>query len=459
MQAAFVNIGLNQAAFIYVDDVLYDDFKEYERLFNVESEPEDDSLENESRLTFPKKREINIEELLCEGQEILVQAAKSPMGTKGARISSYISLPGRFLVLMPNSDHIGVSRRIEDEIERERLKGMVQKLKTEDYGYIVRTAAESEQEEKLAYEMGFLNNLWKNVRKKFEIAPAPSLMHQELSISLRAVRDLLIQEVEKVVIDSKPTYDAILSFLDTYMPSLKDHVVLYEGSEPVFDSYNLEGDISRALKRKVWLKSGGYILIEHTEALVAIDVNTGRYVGKHNLEETILKTNLEAVKEIAYQIRLRDLGGIIIIDFIDMDKKANQEKIFSSLKEALKKDKSKTHVLPMSEMGLIQMTRKRTREPLTRIFCEPCFYCEGEGYLVSRQSICYSIYREILRDAHDMDGTRLTLRVNPQIAEILLGEEDVLIASLERGIGKQIVIYPNPEFHMEQFDIFEVHGQ
>ena len=459
MQAAFVNIGLNQAAFIYVDDVFYDDFREYERLFNVESEMDNDDLENESSPKFSKKREFNIEELIYEGQEILVQVAKSPMGTKGARISSYVSMPGRFLVLMPTSDHIGISRRIEDEAERDRLKRLVQKLRTENFGYIVRTAAEGEQEEKLAYEMGFLNNLWKNIQKKFETAPAPSLLHQELSISLRAVRDLLIQEVEKVVVDAKPTYHAILSFLDNYMPNLKDHVVLYDGSEPVFDAYNLEGDISRALKRKVWLKSGGYILIEHTEALVAIDVNTGRYVGKHNLEETILKTNLEAVKEIAYQIRLRDLGGIIIIDFIDMEKKPNQEKIFNALKEALKKDKSKTHVLPMSEMGLIQMTRKRTREPLTRILCEPCFYCEGEGYLVSRQSICNNIYREILRDAHDMDGTRLTLRVNPQIAELFLGQENLLIANLERNIGKQIVIYPNPEFHMEQFDIFEVQDQ
>jgi ribonuclease G len=299
MQAAFVNIGLNQAAFIYVDDVFDDDFKEYEQLFEMESEEDEDILEEHPVTEISHKRDLTIEELIREGQEILVQAAKSPMGTKGARISSYISLPGRFLVLMPNSNHIGVSRRIEDETERERLKSLVEKLRTEDYGYIVRTAAEGEQEEKLAYEMGFLNNLWKNIQKKFETAPVPSLLHQELSISLRAVRDLLIQEVEKLVIDSKPTYEAVLSFLDTYMPSLKDHVVYYEGSEPVFDSYNLEGDISRALKRKVWLKSGGYILIEHTEALVAIDVNTGRYVGKHNLEETILKTNLEAVKEIA----------------------------------------------------------------------------------------------------------------------------------------------------------------
>jgi ribonuclease G len=459
MQAAFVNIGLSQAAFIYVDDVFYDDYKEYAHMFNIESEMEEESLADDSGPVFLKKRDMNIEELIREGQEILVQAAKSPMGTKGARISTYISLPGRFLVLMPTSNHIGISRRIEDENERERLKRLVQNLRTEDFGYIVRTAAEGEKEEKLAYEMGFLNNLWKNIQKKFETAPTPSTLHLELSISLRAVRDLLIQEVEKLVIDSKPTYEAVLAFLDTYMPSLKEHVVLYNGREPVFDAYNLEGDISRAIKRKVWLKSGGYILIEHTEALVAIDVNTGRYVGKHNLEETILKTNLEAVKEIAYQIRLRDLGGILIIDFIDMEKKSNQEKVFTALKEALKKDKSKTHVLPMSEMGIIQMTRKRTREPLTRILCEPCFYCEGEGYLVSRQSICYNIYREILREAYDMDGTRLTLRVNPKIAELFLGEKDVLISNLERDIGKQIVIYPNPEFHMEQFDIFEVHGQ
>jgi ribonuclease G len=459
MQAAFVNIGLSQAAFIYVDDVFYDDYKEYAHMFNIESEMEEDSLVDEQSPVFLKKRDMNIEELIREGQEILVQAAKSPMGTKGARISTYISLPGRFLVLMPTSNHIGISRRIEDENERERLKRLVQNLRTEDFGYIVRTAAEGEKEEKLAYEMGFLNNLWKNIQKKFETAPTPSTLHLELSISLRAVRDLLIQEVEKLVIDSKTTYDAVLAFLDTYMPSLKEHVVLYNGREPVFDAYNLEGDISRALKRKVWLKSGGYILIEHTEALVAIDVNTGRYVGKHNLEETILKTNLEAVKEIAYQIRLRDLGGILIIDFIDMEKKSNQEKVFTALREALKKDKSKTHVLPMSEMGIIQMTRKRTREPLTRILCEPCFYCEGEGYLVSRQSICYNIYREILREAYDMDGTQLTLRVNPKIAELFLGEKDVLISNLERDIGKQIVIYPNPEFHMEQFDIFEVHGQ
>jgi len=300
--------------------------------------------------------------------------------------------------------------------------------------------------------------LWNSIQKKYEKTSPVSLLHQELSVSLRAVRDLLIQEAEKLIIDSREGYESILSFLDTFMPSLKDSVEYYEGSEPIFDAYNLEGDISRALKRKVWLKSGGYIVIEHTEALVAIDVNTGRYVGKHNLEETITKTNLEAVREIAYQIRLRDIGGIIIIDFIDMEKKSNQEKVFSALKDALKRDRSKTHVLPMSEMGLIQMTRKRIRKPLTQLLCEPCFYCDGEGYIISKKTICYSIYREVIRYSQDMLGAKITIRANPEIAELLHDEENSLIVDLEKRVGKQIIVYPNPKFHLEAFDILEILG-
>ena len=467
MQAAFVDIGLNQAAFIYVDDVIGERIEDVERYFNEkklqeenESELSETSGEDLNSLENSRKDAIftkqNIEGLITEGQEILVQVAKSPMETKGARITSHVSLPGRFLVLMPTSDHIGISRRIEDPVERDRLKEIVSSLRTKQLGYIVRTAAEGVRQEKLAYEMGFLKNLWEGIKNKHNSMPAPALLHKELSVSLRAVRDLLIQEAEKLIIDSKSGYESILSFLDTFMPSLKDSVELYEGQEPIFDAYNLEGDISRALKRKVWLKSGGYIVIEHTEALVAIDVNTGRYVGKHNLEETITKTNLEAVKEIAYQIRLRDIGGIIIIDFIDMEKKSNQEKVFNALQEALKKDRSKTNILPMSEMGLIQMTRKRIRKPLTRLLCEPCFYCEGEGYLISKKTICYNIYRDVIRDSRDMLGQRLTMRVNPEIAELLYGEESHLILALEREIDKRVVVYPNPEFHMEQFDILEI---
>jgi ribonuclease G len=457
MQAAFVDIGLKQAAFIYVTDVINNNHAGFERLFS-NNESENDATDS-AAMSTPNPvnhRECHIEEFLTEGQEIMVQVAKSPIGTKGARITSNISLPGRFIVLMPTSNHIGVSRRIEDDIERNRLKNLVASLRTDNFGYIIRTASEGVQEEKLAYEIGFFKNLWENIQRKYLSAPAPSMLHQELTVSLRAVRDLLTHEVEKLVIDSRTGYESILSFLDGFMPSLKESVELYEGTEPILDAFNLEGDISRALKRKVWLKSGGYIVIEHTEALVAIDVNTGRYVGKHNLEETILKTNLEAVKEIAYQIRLRDIGGIIIIDFIDMEKKSNQEKVFNAQKDALRKDRSKTHVLPMSDMGLIQMTRKRIRKSLTSLLCEPCFYCEGEGHLLSRKTICYNIYREVLREAHDMLGIKVTLRVNPEIAELLHGEENHIILSLEHILGKQMVIYPNPRFHIEEFDIFEI---
>jgi ribonuclease G len=457
IQAAFVDIGLNQAAFIYVDDVACNQTKEFDHLIFPDQDFGEEELDLEENEMSPAHlyHQFQIEDLITEGQETMVQVAKSPIGTKGARVTSSISLPGRFLVLMPTSNHVGISRRIEDPIEKNRLKNIVYALRPENFGYIVRTAAEGIREEKLASEMNFLNNLWENIQRKSKTASVPCLLHQELNISIRAVRDLLLHEAESLIIDSRSGYEEVLSFLDTYMPNLKDNVEMYEGSEPIFEAFNLEGDISRALKRKVWLKSGGYIVIEHSEALVAIDVNTGRYVGKHNLEETILKTNLEAVKEIAYQIRLRDIGGIIIIDFIDMVKKSNQDKVFNELKEALKKDRSKTHILPISEIGLIQMTRKRNKKPLTRIMCEPCFYCDGEGYLISKQSICFNIYREILREHRNLMGAGLTLKVNPEIAELLHGEENELISELERGIGKQIEIYANPNFHLEEFDIFE----
>lgn len=464
MQAAFVDIGLDQAAFLYVDDLIHDQFCDIERLFINRSEEENDPGEAEEddpdTPVREIKRECHIEDIITEGQEILVHVAKSPIGTKGARVTSHVSLPGRFLVLMPSSNHIGISRKIEDEAERKRLKTMVETVRSDSYGYIVRTAAEGVGQDKILNEIGLLNTLWKSIQERYKTASAPALLHKELAVSLRAVRDLAIHEADKIMIDSRTGYESILSFLDTVMPNIEDSVELYAGKEPIFDAYNLEGDISRALKRKVWLKSGGYIVIEHTEALVAIDVNTGRYVGKYNLEETILKTNLEAVREIAYQVRLRDLGGIIIIDFIDMEKKSNQERVFNALRDALQRDRSKTHILPISDIGLVEMTRKRIKQPLTRILCEPCFYCDGEGYIISKLSVCYNIYRGIQRESHDMIGIKLTLQVNPEIAELLHGEENHLIVSLERKIGKQIVIYPNPDFHIEQFDIFEtIHGR
>jgi len=462
MQAAFVNIGLNQAAFIYVDDVLDGKnagYLEHVYLSNKEEEADDslqpDTKTNGDELPAPKSK-ASIETLLTEGQDILVQIARSPIGSKGARLTSYISIPGRFLVLMPTVDHIGISRRINDEAERLRLKELILALRPQNFGFIMRTAGEGMAEDKIIKEMEFLVNLWGDIQKNFKTAAAPALLHEELTVTLRCVRDLLAHDADKVIIDSPSVHKSVLAFTEKFMPRLHGSVIQYDGAEPIFDVYNLEGDIARALKKKVWLKCGGYIIIENTEALVAIDVNTGRYVGKHNFEETVLKTNLEAVKEIAYQIRLRNLGGIIIIDFIDMERKTNQEKVYNSLVEALKKDKSKTNVLPMSDMGLIQMTRKRVVKSLNRMLCEPCFYCDGEGSLLSKPTICNNIYREVFRLCQDVTGDRISLRVHPEIADLLLGEANDIIISLEKQLQRQVVVYPVAEFHIEEFNIMEI---
>lgn len=466
MQAAFVDVGLKQAAFIYVDEVLNGRtpppdgmYIKNENAFADDEAPElaEDNGPISARASAPAGVERRpIEDMLKEGQEILVQVARSPIGSKGARLTTYISLPGRFLVLMPTVDHIGISRRISDEEERCRLRGLVESLRAQPYGYIVRTAGEGVSREVLAQEMEFLNNLWSDIQQRYQEVSAPSRLHEELTVTLRCVRDLLAHEADRVIIDAPVVYNTVRQFIEKFMPRLKNSVSLYTGGEPIFDAYNLEVDIQRALKKKVWLKCGGYIVIEITEALVAIDVNTGRFVGKRNFAETVLKTNLEAVKEIAYQIRLRNLGGIIIIDFIDMENKADQEKVYNTLREALSRDKAKTNVLPMSDMGLIQMTRKRVVKSLPRMMCEPCFYCEGEGMLLSRRTVCYNIFRDVCRQGSDAAGSRIHLKVNPVIADLLLGQESDLIASLEERIGRQICIYPAGDYHLEQYDIIEV---
>lgn len=466
MQAAFVDIGLKQAAFIYVDDVLNGRTSPRVKNFIKEDPEDEDIIGNDTadpeeidpgQEAEPGEIEDKppIETLILDGQDMLVQIARSPIGSKGARLTTYVSLPGRFLVLMPTVDHVGISRRITDEQERLRLKELVEGLREQQYGYIVRTAGEGVEKEVLAQEMAFLTNLWNDILEQNRTACAPSLLHQELTVTLRCVRDLLAHEADKVTIDSPVVFKSVSSFISKFMPRLKDSVTLYDGQEPVFDLYNLEVDIQRALRKKVWLKCGGYIIIENTEALVSIDVNTGRYVGKRNFEETILKTNLEALKEIAYQIRLRNLGGIIIIDFIDMEIKINQEKVYNLLKEALSKDKARTNVLPISDMGLIQMTRKRVVKALPRMLCEPCFYCEGEGMLLSKKSICYNIYRDIKRRSTDMSAHRIRLKANHVIAKLLLGEERQLISRLEDRTKADICIYPAPDFHLEQYEIVE----
>ena len=455
MQAAFVDIGLDRAAFLYVSDVndQIDDFASM--LKGNENSPKivkSPTEEEEFNGHFPS-HEFPIEELLQEGQEILVQVAKEPIGTKGARITSHISLPGRNLVLMPTVNHIGISRRIEDEEKRKRLKDLVEKCAPGGYGFIVRTAAENKDEAALKGDIDFLVALWEKIHNRYKEVNAPNLLHTDLNITMRAIRDMFSSDIQMIVIDEKEEYDKIMNYFGPHMPRLNYTVELYTDSEPIFDHYGLEIEISRALQRKIWLKSGGYIIIEQTEALTAIDVNTGRYVGKRNLEDTILKTNLEAMREICYQLRLRNIGGIIIIDFIDMERETNREKVYNALADALKIDKARTNILKISDLGLVEMTRKRTRENICRVLSEPCPYCEGKGYVKSKSSICGEILREIQRESRDIKSKSIILNVHPDIADLLYDEERSGIEHLENKYKKRIIIKDKLKFHIEQYEL------
>ncbi len=453
MQAAFVDIGLDKAAFLYVSDV-YENLDDIEKMMTNNQEGGDEEELRREPAEGAWLMDTHIEDRLQEGQQVLVQVAKEPLGSKGARITSHISIPGRHLVLMPTMDHVGISRRIEDENERFRLRELLLQIKPANYGFIARTAAEGVDSDKIKAEMDFILRLWQNIQKNNDHTQVPSLLYQELDIILRAVRDLFTQEVDTLIVDSEEEYEKILKFVDTFMPSLKAAVKLYEGSEPICDAYGIEMELQRALGKKVWLKSGGYIVIEMTEALTAIDVNTGRYVGKRNLEETILKTNLEAVKEIAYQLRLRNIGGIIIIDFIDMEKEANREKVFNRLNDALRKDKSKTNITKISELGLIEMTRKRTKESINRVLREPCFYCDGEGYLKSTVTMCYEIFREIERDHETLCGRSVMVTAHPEVAHLLYDEERHGLEALEKTLQARITVKADQNLHLEQYDIY-----
>ncbi|MCZ7581959.1 MAG: Rne/Rng family ribonuclease [Deltaproteobacteria bacterium] len=460
MQAAFVDIGLERAAFLYVSDVV----GHYEESANTDPPEtldydeganggEDNAVLNHE--VFPRET-VPIEQLLREGQDILVQVVKEPLGTKGARVSNHVSLPGRYLVLMPTMNHVGVSRRIEDADERTRLKEMVESIRpSDDVGFIVRTVAEGVDEATLRADVEMLVGLWEQVRDRDKVGHAPTLIHSDLSIALRAVRDLLTADVERVLIDDREEYDKILELYGERLPGLNTKIELYKDDEPVFDRFNLEIEVSRAIQRKVWLKSGGYIIIEHTEALTSIDVNTGRYVGKHNFDETILKTNLEALKEICYQLRLRNIGGIIVVDFIDMSNPAHREKVQDALLELLKKDKARTNVLSFSDLGLVEMTRKRTRENIVRLLSETCPYCDGRGYVKSRRSICAEIYRAALKQAKHMTSDTIVFQVNPEIADLLLEEEQRAMEDLERRFSKHVVVRERPNYHIEQYEILD----
>lgn len=433
MQAAFVDIGLARTAFLHVSD------------FSAGDDIAEGIIE--------AAKKSPIQDVLKEGREILVQVAKEPIGTKGARLTSFVSLPGRYLVYMPTVDHIGISRRIDDAKERERLREIVSKLKPKDGGFIVRTASEGVSLKELKADINFLTKLWGEIEEKSKKAKAPSLVHADLDVVLRVVRDMFTVDIEKLVVDSKVEFDRIRKFVEKFMPGLKNRVEFYDSEEPIFDKYGIEVEITRALGQKVWLKSGGYIIVEQTEALTAIDVNTGKFVGKRDLEDTILRTNLEAVREIVYQLKLRNIGGIIVIDFIDMNKHANRSKVFSALKEALKSDRTRTTITKISELGLVEMTRKRTRDDLRNMLTDPCPYCDGKGYLKSPTTVCYEIFREIIREAGKSKAKQIVVHANPTVANVLYNEERRYVEDMEALLKKTIVVKELAEFHLEQFEL------
>lgn len=449
MEAAFVNIGLERDAFLYVSDV-YEDMAEYQKLLSGD-EMEDEEPEFEEMkgvLTH-----VGIADLLREGRHVLVRVTKESIGNKGPRISTHVTLPGRYIVLMPTVEQIGVSRKIKSRDERIRLKQTIRSLRKGSSGVIVRTAAEGVETADLEKEMNFLNGLWEDIKRKYEKAPVPSLVHREMNLLERVIRDSLWSDLSAIHIDSEKIYEQCIEFIHKIDPAMVSKIKLYGHDYPIFEKFGVQRELEKALQDKVWLKSGGYIVINHTEALVAIDVNTGKFVGKRSLEDTIAKTNLESVKEIARQIRLRDLGGIIVIDFIDMEDPENQSKLMEALQTELKKDRSPCRVMQGSSLTLVIVTRKRTRQSLEKILCQPCPYCGGGGMIKSVATICYEILNEVKKQALYMEGQEVILRVNPDIATALKDGENEVFKEMQLFLRKPITIKSDMNLHHEQFDL------
>jgi len=467
MQSSFIDVGLERDGFLYVDDVI-DTMEEFDKLAgDDDDEPKAESGKGEggsgSRRDGDRdKPRAKIEELLREGQEIIVQVVKEPLGTKGARLTSHVTMPGRFLVFMPTVDHIGVSRKIESREERSRLRGIVREFR-ESHGFtggvIVRTAAGTRPKEDILSDLEAFHRIWTEIRQRTDSSRAPAVLFREQSIVSRLLRDLLTEDYQAIRIDNAQEHQRVLELVERIMPSLAPKVKLYTKPFPIFDEYGVQAEIDKALKSKVWLKSGGSIVINQTEALVAIDVNTGRYVGKKSagrLEDTILKTNLEAVKEIVRQVRLRDLGGIIVLDLIDMEEKKNRQKVLQAVEQELKKDRSPSKALQVSDFGLIIITRKRVKQSLERVLTEPCPYCSGSGVIKSSSTICYEILNELKKIGPDLNGHRLLLRVNPDIARALKEEESAVLKDLRQSLGKDVTIKADVHLHHEQFDVMAV---
>src|SRR5216684_3189754 len=457
MQSSFIDLGLERDGFLYVAEVI-DTLEEFDKL----EAGDEDAGPPRDRERERERQQAKIEDLLKEGQEILVQVVKEPLGTKGARLTSHVTMPGRFLVFMPAVDHVGVSRKIESREERGRLRGIVREFR-ESHGFtggvIIRTAAAGRPKEDILSDLEAFHAIWTDIRQKMESSRAPAVVYREQNLVGKLLRDLLTDEFQAIRIDNQPDHQRVLELVERILPTLVPRVKLYSKPFPIFEEYGVQAEIDKALKSKVWLKSGGSIVINQTEALVAIDVNTGRYVGKKSsgrLEDTIVKTNLEAVKEIVRQIRLRDLGGIIVLDLIDMDDKKNRQKVYQAVEQELRKDRSPSKALQVSDFGLVIITRKRVKQSLERVLTEPCPYCSGSGVIKSSSTICYEILSEVRKIGPDLNGHRLILRVNPDIARALKEEENAVLSDLTQSLGRDVTIKPDVQLHHEQFDVMAV---
>ena len=433
MQAAFVNIGLERNAFLYVDDAL--------------------AHLNGSEEVVEAPRPRSIDDVLTVGQEIVVQVVKEPIGTKGARVVTNLTIPGRYLVLMPTVDHIALSRRITDEEERQRLKEIAKQIRPQGMGLIVRTLAVGKDADVLAQDCRFLLGIWEKIQRKAATSPAPALLYQDYDLVYRLVRDEFTPDVSRFVVDDETVYKTVLELLDSLSPSMKPRVYLYTGKKPIFEFYDIESQLERSLQRKVWLESGGYIVIDHTEALTSIDVNTGRFIGTTNLADTVLKTNLEAAVEIARQVRLRDIGGIIIIDFIDMESDAHRRQVLEALERALEPDKTRSHVLGFTSLGLVEMTRKKVAEDIGARLQRACPYCDGSGRVLSEETVAHKTQRELERRARVGREEAFLVTCNPLVAAQIIGPNGTLLRRLEERTGKTIYVKGAEGMHIEDVEI------
>lgn len=436
MQAAFVNIGLERNAFLYVTDAL----------------PARGSEDDEVELDIDPRR-LSIKDVLKPGQELMVQITKEAIGTKGARITTHLTIPGRYCVLMPTVDYVGVSRRIEDPKERDRLRKIADQARPAGMGVIVRTVAEGADADSVRQDLAFLTRLWDKIQNRARSNPAPSLLHKDLGLVYRVVRDLFTEDVSRFVIDSKAGFDRVLELLDDMSPGLKGRVQLYYEKRPLFEAEGVEAEIERALKRRVWLKSGGYIVFDQAEALTVIDVNTGKFVGTTNLADTVLKTNLQAADEIARQLRLRDIGGIIIIDFIDMESESHRKKVLRTFEECLARDRTRSHVLGLTQLGLVEMTRKKAKQSLEDALLRACPYCEGRGKVPSEETMATKVRREIRAAFRESDAEAILVEVHPSVAALVIGAGGSNLRDLEKETGRTIYVRGAEDCHLHDIRV------